>query len=476
MSTKKPIFYYCLTLILLYPCFSFSQENIYRIVDKNGWIHSKKLKSGVHIGAIGAGKFELFTDGTIGHYTLNNNWDRPFSGLNGIFSAVFVEDRGKKTTKVLQLKSGADLPGVDSILYKGTIPTADLVFKDAEIPVDIELTAFSPLIPGEYIISSLPVAVFRYKLKNPLDRKVKVSVMLSWENLIGVGGDVNNIWDDRTGNFQEIYKKDGLKGLYFRSENKNDRSQKQNCQGEYILLCSGEGIRDKDISVYTSWNVLEGREKIWNVFSDKGEFDNKESRRTGKTGEYHPAGAVSAKVELKKGEEREVVFIFSWYMPHHFNANLEDNGHYYQNYFSSAFDIAKYAANNYGNLLNKVRSWQDYINDSDLPEWLKFKLLNDIYPIYSNSVYTKDGVFATLESPVSMVGALGTIDQRFSAHAFYTACFPKLDESELRLFAEKQLETGEIPHFSGNVRDSKLSAGLAGHGKALSDPLSACAM
>lgn len=76
--------------------------------------------------------------------------------------------------------------------------------------------------------------------------------------------------------------------------------------------------------------------------------------------------------------------------------------------------------------------------------------------------------FTVLESPVRMSGALGTMDQRMAAHAFYTQLFPALDESELRLFAECQDRVvlngrgkhatiwpadGRSPHFTGNIHE-----------------------
>ena len=129
----------------------------------------------------------------------------------------------------------------------------------------------------------------------------------------------------------------------------------------------------------------------------------------------------------------------------------EDVGHWYQRRFDNARDVARYVAANAQRLLRETRQWQDLILASTLPGWLKVKLINDAFSMYAATILTRDGRFSVLESPVDMAGALGTMDQRMAAHAFYTQMFPELDKSELRLFAQCQQADGRITHFCGNV-------------------------
>src|SRR5438105_2640296 len=44
---------------------------------QTGVVHSRRLASGVPLGGIGCGAFEMLTDGTISHATLTNNWNAP---------------------------------------------------------------------------------------------------------------------------------------------------------------------------------------------------------------------------------------------------------------------------------------------------------------------------------------------------------------------------------------------------------------
>ena len=52
---------------------------------------------------------------------------------------------------------------------------------DAEVSCE----AFSPILPGDYLRTSYPVAVFRWKLRNPTKTRLCLSLMLSWRNTCG---------------------------------------------------------------------------------------------------------------------------------------------------------------------------------------------------------------------------------------------------------------------------------------------------
>jgi hypothetical protein len=150
------------------------------------------------------------------------------------------------------------------------------------------------------------------------------------------------------------------------------------------------------------------------------------------------AGAKASAVLLTQTQKEDVV----------------NQGHYYQNFFQSATDIAQYADENATDLLAQTAAWQSPLLKSNLPDWMKLDLINSTFPIFSNTILTKDGKFAVQESPVDMGGALGTMDQRMAAHAYYTSFFPELDRAELELYAQCQQDDGRITHFDGNIHET----------------------
>jgi uncharacterized protein (DUF608 family) len=130
-----------------------------------------------------------------------------------------------------------------------------------------------------------------------------------------------------------------------------------------------------------------------------------------------------------------------------------DIGHYHSSALPNIESIARYAAGHRESLLAGTRLWQDEVMRSNLPFWLKLKLINCAFTMYSATVLAKDGRFAVMESPIDMDGALGTMDQRMAAHAFYTQLFPSLDRNELESFARCQQDDGRITHFNGNFHE-----------------------
>ena len=94
--------------------------------------------------------------------------------------------------------------------------------RNADFPVALAVTQFSPVIPHNYKETSYPVAVYKWTAENRSGRTAEVGVMLTWQNMIGwepvsraAAADFG--WDRKSaGNFNE-YVQDGLKkGIAFR--------------------------------------------------------------------------------------------------------------------------------------------------------------------------------------------------------------------------------------------------------------------
>lgn len=133
------------------------------------------------IGGIGAGMFCLEGTGAISHMSIRHRpevFHEP-----GMFAAIAV--RGSKTVaKVLEGpvpewkifgqrgtgngSSGASfgLPRLSEAQFTTRFPFAGIALKDEEIPLQIELTGWSPFIPGDEDNSSLPVGALEYKFTN----------------------------------------------------------------------------------------------------------------------------------------------------------------------------------------------------------------------------------------------------------------------------------------------------------------------
>lgn len=132
----------------------------------------------MHLGGIGTGNFEIGADGQLTTWQLFNTL------RDGNVPFYFLARAGGKT-KLLQTAGGPDWPRIARIEMTGEYPVATLQFVDGDLPVQIELTAFSPFAPLEVQFSSMPLATFVFRIHNPTQEKQTVSLAAMMQNPVG---------------------------------------------------------------------------------------------------------------------------------------------------------------------------------------------------------------------------------------------------------------------------------------------------
>lgn len=156
----------------------------------------------------------------------------------------------------------------------------------------------------------------------------------------------------------------------------------------------------------------------------------------GRTGD-----AVSAAVDLPPRGRREALLVLGWATRDHpAAARFADPG------ASARAFLAEARA-----LRERVRDWQRLLYESGLPRWYAERLCNDLCALTTNTRVDVGGVLATAESGRGMDGITGTIDQRRVSSAVTSAWYPALDRSELRTFAERQRDDGQVAHHVGSL-------------------------
>ena len=424
-----------------------------------GEFRNSQIACGVPLGGIGAGKLELFPDGWLGNVATNNNWDHPIPFSRGSFFALHTVSGGQQATRILRLPRPFEYDNAEAIAgikYRGTFPIAQVEFSDPALPVQVSMEAFSSLIPHNLKDSGLPLAQFRLVVTNKSNQRVKFDLALAMENLVGQGGttvrgktDIH--WDSVAGNFVEPWAAPGLAGIRLASRQRGSGAR-LNVQGDYVIAA------DKHAGITLQPRSFNSLAAQCDLLSPQGFAGAKKLTRrssAGVEGQSNPAAALAAAGTLEPGESQTVTFYLAWHMPHHCTRHDgKDHGHFYARTFHNAGQVASYGAAHRARLLEQTRQWQTLALDSNLPYWLKFKIINGTFPIYSNSIFTKAGKFAVIESPQEMGGALGTMDQRMAAHAFTFQMFTELDKRELELFGVCQQKDGRITHFDGNFHDA----------------------
>jgi non-lysosomal glucosylceramidase len=167
----------------------------------------------LHLGGIGTGNFEIGVDGQLTTWQLFNTL------RDGEVPLHFLVKVGQ-TTRLLQTKGGPDMPRVKQIEMTGEYPFAILRFRDADLPVQVELTAFSPFAPLDTALSSMPLAAFVFRIHNPTGENQTVSLAALMPNPVGydAAGRIDGRFHPNFGgNVNEVFRHAGGAGLVMRA-------------------------------------------------------------------------------------------------------------------------------------------------------------------------------------------------------------------------------------------------------------------
>jgi len=177
------------------------------------YLSDRHTDARLHLGGIGTGNFELGADGQLTTWQLFNTL------RDGQVPFYFAVKAGP-TARLLQTAGGPEWPRVKQIEMKGDYPLARLRFQDADLPVQIELRAFSPFAPLDAAFSSMPLAVFVFVITNPSAQAQTVSLAALMQNPVGyeaAGENKSNLNPCFGSNFNEILEEGRARGLLMRA-------------------------------------------------------------------------------------------------------------------------------------------------------------------------------------------------------------------------------------------------------------------
>lgn len=411
---------------------------------------------GLPLGGFGCGVLQVFPDGTRGMFTGLNNWEKPLQQLHWFRHGtaddfrqanpfgLFVAWDNHRVAKLLQRAPVAHCPVVQDIVLEADFPIAKLSFRDHDIPIDVSFLHFSPFIPHDAKHSSLPVVISLARLSNPLDRPVTVGLLACCINVIGS-------WN--VGRYNRLIRQPGLLGLRCLRRQGHARDEKVGSLALATETSPKKGASD-EVTYFTTWmyaaepfrgNIEDRRLEAWRYFAQDGRLPN-DATSTEAMGECdEPMGAVAVRLRLEPGQTREVPFLYAWYTPNHLY------GHRYQRWFTSAWDVIRYASSRRTRLLAQTEAWHATIRDSGLPEWLADGLINSLTVYTAASWWTRDGRFTVYENPIKWP-LMDSLDVRYYGTLPLACWFPAFEQSTMLQFAKAQRRDGRIPHDLGKAQ------------------------
>ena len=340
------------------------------------------------LGGIGTGTVSLGGRGQLQDWELFN---RPNKGstLALTFCALRAQPLGgQAVSKILERQllppfKGAcgvprstlpGLPRFEEVLFRGAYPFAWVEFQDRDMPVRVTLEAFNPFIPMNVADSSIPGAIFRYRVANPMAVRVSVSLLAAMSNPI----DIQPLDTARpVGNTLNVYREEeGLRGIEFIAP---DLAWDDVHHGSAALTTPDP---DADVQTVLRGYQPGGRDAaqlLWDAFTATGRLDPLMPHRHGTPPD--PArlpttcepGALCLHADLAPGEERTFTIFIHWHFPYTrvWRRSSSDRGiqvrTYVGNQFADAWDAARYTARHFTRLHDQTRLWLDTLYASSLP-------------------------------------------------------------------------------------------------------------
>jgi uncharacterized protein (DUF608 family) len=287
------------------------------------------------------------------------------------------------------------LPHFKAARFSGIYPIAEIDFEDDALPLTVRLEAFTPFIPLETDDSTIPVAIFRYRLTNRANQKTEAALAFSILNPIGYDGRSplgSNRFAGFGKNLTRLRRESRLVGLEMSSQ----KYPPDDIQFGSMALATSHG----EVSARTAWEEgawWDSFQKWFDEFASNGELaDSREPKPT-------PEGVsnyatLAPRLTLEPKESRDVEFILSWYFPtreNYWNREPEVRGqklrNYYATRFKDAWEVAGYTVTNLERLETGTRAYRQALVESTLPSAVIDAVSSQISIIRTNTCLLLEG-------------------------------------------------------------------------------------
>jgi non-lysosomal glucosylceramidase len=368
-------------------------------------------------------------------------------------------------------------PSVARTTFTGTYPFAQLIYEDSELPVEVELEAYSPFIPLDARASGLPAIVFNFRIKNRWTHEVSGSLGATLQNAVGWDG-ITPVSGNRCplygGNTNRLHRRHNYTSIVMENPS---LPEDHPGAGQMVLTAL-----TPEATAHERWSTPEQFVRFLQGFvldphpseGDKLAERNRYNRPLlpvgpSPAGETWNGGLLSP-YRLRPGEATAIAFIISWYFPNRY-VNFDQFGprrHYgksrfwvgnaYAARFADATEVVEHLVENRQSLEDKSREWAEGFDTSTLPTWMAEALAAQGSLIRSPTCFwAEDGKFYGFEGSLgaSTGMSLGTYGGSCPLNCTHvwnyeqalSRLFPKLEQTMRETDLEHvQASEGYIPH------------------------------
>ena len=338
--------------------------------------------------------------------------------------------------------------------YAALYPKSWFHYKTAEMPVELTLEQFSPILPNNYKETSYPIAIYDWYAVNPGQKKVTVSIMFSWTNMVGwFRGtrhdfqEANNLQNINTARSEQI-SGGVMKGIVF------DRLRKTPVQADWdgqfaIAAVESPGVQ---VSFVQTFMTSSDGADVWEPFSSSGVLPNSPFHFA--SGGQPLAGAIAVEFTLAPGEKKKIPIVLAWDFPIVEFGNGRKWLRRYTDFFgasgTNAWQIARTGLLQEDGWSQAIDAWQaPYRNDSSKPAWYRGMLFNELYYLADGGTFWGHEMQAPRNSGTDSwkrqtfiylecfdYPYYSTLDVLFYGSMPVVKFWPELDKASIREFAD----------------------------------------
>lgn len=431
---------------------------------------------GMPLGGFGAGCIGRSPRGDFNLWHLDGG-EHTFQSLPACQFSIFEETQGKRHAYALcteppsnsslndwQWYPAATDDGSSTGTYHALYPRSWFVYQNV-FKAQLTCEQFSPIWPGKYQECSYPLAIFEWTAYNPTDEPITLSILLTWENVVGwftnaIKSPTVKVRDDGSPEYEYQSKWGQSQG---NSNRYIEDFHRIGCvmAGGHLAEVPEEGEGEMAIATATNpfldtfkntrWNPTGNGKELWEQFSRDGSLLDCTDETPAAKGERIGV-ALAVRFTIRPGKTRKIPFILAWDFPvTEFAAGVWEYRRYtdfFGRHGKNSWSMIRTALKHSDMWRENIVTWQDSIlNREDLSDSVKMALFNELY------ILTQGGTLWTAqdaEEPRGKFAVLECIDYRwyesldvrlYGSFALLML-WPELEKSVMRGFS-RAIPTGD---------------------------------
>lgn len=371
-------------------------------------------------------------------------------------------------------------PGVARTSFSGTYPIARVRYLDPALPLDVTLEAFNPLVPLDVDVSSIPAALFTFRLVNTDDYPLHGTLGASVQNAVGWDGitPINGVHTPGYGgNTNRLLRREGWTSVVLENGALPDDAPGA---GQMVLAAD-----DPRAAALTRWRLAgefvtflrsralasgAARLALAAGIADPQRHAPKSASGASPEGSTWNAG-LGVPFLLQPGQQRLIRVTLTWYFPNRY-VNFEQFGpdrpewgrsrfwlgNHYATRYADAQDVFERVRRDWSALREATGAWTSTLARSGLDDAAVTHLAAQLATVRSPTCFrAADGRFFAFEgvlgaSTLMWSGQYGGSCPLNCTHVWnyaqaLAAAFPELERSMRETeFEIMQAPAGYIPH------------------------------